>query len=71
MAENKSRDYLTVDEISNMGGDGAELPVIDPEDVAAIFRTSGSTGNSKANPPQSLCNTDNGVVLRPWIWIIK
>ena len=33
MAESKNRDYLTIDEISNIGDDGAELPFIDPEDV--------------------------------------
>ena len=50
MAESKNHDYLTIDEISNIGDDGAELPFIDPDDVAAIFRTSGSTGTPKLIP---------------------
>ena len=65
MAENKSRDYLSIDEISNMGGDSAELPVIDPEDVSAIFRTSGSTGTPKLIP-----HSHYAILITGWFYAL-
>ena len=65
MAESNQSEYLTIDELSNMGDGGAELPVIDPEDVAAIFRTSGSTGTPKLIP-----HSHFSILIAGWYYAI-
>ena len=42
--------HLCMDDIYNIGHSDSKLPSIDPEDVAAIFPTSGSTGVPKLIP---------------------
>ena len=46
----KTEAHLTVGDICKMGSSEVQLPPIDPEDVAVIFLTSGSTGSSKLIP---------------------
>ena len=43
-------DHYNIEEICKMGDLEVELPCVDPEDVAAIFLTSGSTGSPKQIP---------------------
>ena len=43
-------DHYNIEDICQMGNPEVELPSVDPEDVAAIFLTSGSTGSPKQIP---------------------
>ena len=45
-----NKDYITMAEVCKMGNSESLLPYIDPDDVAAIFRSSGSMGSPKLIP---------------------
>ena len=50
LSDKDNQQYITMTEICKMGNSESQLPYIDPEDVAAIFRTSGSMGSPKLIP---------------------
>ena len=50
MSVGQDHDYYSVDDICEIGDADITLPTIDPEEVGAIFQTSGSTGSPKLIP---------------------
>ena len=50
LSETENQSYLTMKDVCKMGDPEVQLPYIDPEDVAAVFMSSGSTGNPKLVP---------------------
>ena len=50
ISDKDNQKYITMTEVFKMGKSESQLPYIDPEDVAAIFGSSGSTGSPKLIP---------------------
>ena len=50
LSETESKHHLTFKEVCKIGRPEMSLPYVDPEDVAAVFMSSGTTGNPKLIP---------------------